>query len=232
MAPDSSRPFEAEEAWEDAIGAAARVHRVTANEISGAATYRFASDDEHIARLISERYDEIVSRIAAEAAWPVSGLKPPVMILRNLAGVQTGIRDFARSAPLEMTTYHTDYGDVVLPTPAEMLRIKGYLFVRRNALRDIVDFLALSDRLSELEGREAILAALRPLDKLYPQRNGQSVTRQLAKQLADPKPYDREDATANSGRALNIRYGSWGAVCEKALTLAAEIERHRLRTGL
>lgn len=230
MASDS--PQRAAKDWEDAIGAASRLHRVASNEISGAATYRFASDDEHVARLISERYDELVSRIAAEAGWPVSEQKPPTMILRNLTGVQTGIRDFARSAPLEMTSYQTGYGDVVLPTLAEMLRVKGYLFVRRNALRDIVDFLALSDRLSELEGREAILAALRPLDKLYPQRNGQSVTRQLAKQLADPKPYDREDATANSGRALNIRYGSWGAVCEKALTLAAEIERHRLRTGL
>jgi hypothetical protein len=125
-------------------------------------------------------------------------------------------------------TYDSPYGEIVLPTFAEMLRIKGYLFVRRNATRDLVYFVALADRLIELEGDGALKEALRNLDRMCPQSNNQSVTRQLALQLAEPKPMDLRRGNLEQYRVLNDRYRTWDQVKKRALELGSEIERYRL----
>lgn len=238
MSRYSRRPVNTVEEWERVIEAAARVQRVVPEAVLVGDTasalhcaHRFSADDDHVVKGLFERYDEIVARIEAEAGWQTNELKPPVLVLGDFNGVQTGIRNLIRVAPLETTVYQSKYGDVVLPTLPEMARIKGFLFVRRNATRDLLDFVALTDRLREHYGPQAVERALASLDALYPQRNGQSVTRQLAKQLADPKPYDLGDATLRDYRIVDQRYASWPALCEKALGLAAEIERGRLRSG-
>ena len=58
-----------------------------------------------------------------------------------------------------------------VPTLAEMARIKAWLLVTRNTVRDYLDVVVLLARL----GDEGALAALRPLDRLYPQASGASV---------------------------------------------------------
>ena len=236
MARHSRQPVDTPEDWERVIEAAARVQRIIPDAVlvGGTASalhckHRFSADDDHVVRDLVSHYEEIVARIEAEAGWQTNELMPPVMVLGNFHGVLTGIRNLIRSAPLETTVYETPYGDVVLPTLAEMARIKGYLFVRRNTARDLVDFVALTDRLREVDKPQALRAALSPLDELYPQANGESITRQLARQLADPKPYDLGDAMLRDYRILDQRYASWPKLREKSLTLAAEIERLRLQ---
>jgi hypothetical protein len=61
--------------------------------------------------------------------------------------------------------------------------------LKRNAARDYLDFVALSDQL----GDEMTAKALSGLDRLYPQPNDESALQQLQIQLANPLPYDLEE---------------------------------------
>ena len=73
------------------------------------------------------------------------------MILGRLDGIETGVRQLIRSEPLETTTIPFRDGVITLPTEAEILRIKGALILRRNAVRDYLDFVALADHLGDAD---------------------------------------------------------------------------------
>ena len=77
----------------------------------------------------------------------------------------------------------------MIPTHAEILRIKGVLALRRNATRDYLDFAALSDDL----GSDRTANAFDRFDVLYPQKSGQSALQQLLVQMANPRPYDLDE---------------------------------------
>jgi hypothetical protein len=75
-------------------------------------------------------------------------------------------------------------------TPEETLRIKGYLVVRRNQVRDYLDVAALSDRY----GIPRSAQVLARIDLYYADQRGpeaEGVATQLARQLADPRPADQ-----------------------------------------
>ncbi len=86
-----------------------------------------------------------------------------------------------------------------------MLRIKAILILRRNATRDYLDFVALSDKL----GAQAAAEAVRSLDNLYPQPNKESPLQQLLVQLADPLPFDLEETRLAEYRRLIPRWRDW-----------------------
>ncbi len=94
-----------------------------------------------------------------------------------------------------------------LPTLAEMARVKAWLVVTRNATRDYVDFCALAEKLGE-----RLVDALRPLYELYPQGNGETVTRQLCKQLAEPRPYDLDGCDLSQYRGIQPPWNDWDQV--------------------
>ena len=71
--------------------------------------------------------------------------------------------------------------------------------------RDFIDCVALFDHL----GVNKSLVALEPLDNLYPQDNGDSLTRQLALQLAQPKPWDLSETDLCHYKALKSPYTNW-----------------------
>ena len=71
----------------------------------------------------------------------------PVQILGSLDGIETGVRQLIRAEPLETTTVSVGDHEITIPTEAEILRIKGFLLLRRNAARDYVDFAALAHRI-------------------------------------------------------------------------------------
>lgn len=96
-----------------------------------------------------------------------------------------------------------------IPTLAEMLRIKAWLIVRRNATRDYLDFAALAERLGPQGNWEALCV----MDELYPQPNGESVLRQLARQLAEPKPYDLSERGLTEYRIARPPWDRWDYVC-------------------
>ena len=103
-----------------------------------------------------------------------------MLILGSLDGIETGVSQLIRSAPLQTT--QIEHGDdrSTVPTEAEILRIKAALVLKRNATRDYLDFVALATRLGDSRAVEK----LQDFDTLYPQPNGESAVLQLQIQLA------------------------------------------------
>ncbi len=86
----------------------------------------------------------------------------------------------------------------------------------RNATRDYIDFVALADRIEQAGGTHAVVGALSPMDRLYPQTNGTSVGLQLAKQLAQPQPKDLGDGDLSDYRLIADRWMDWNVVKKAA----------------
>ena len=127
----------------------------------------------------------------------------------RLDGIETGVRQLIRTEPLEVA--HVDWqGEAItVPTIAEMLRIKAILILKRNATRDYLDFVALSDVL----GEGGTATAMETFDRLYPQQSGESALQQLLIQLAHPMPYDLEADRLNEYKHLARRWHDWKVVC-------------------
>ena len=211
--------------------AAARVQAIVPDAVvvGGAAAalhaqHRFSYDDDHVLVDLRDRYDEILERLEAVAGWRTARIQRPVQILGSLDGIETGIRQLRRSQPLATELYETPSGPVRLPTLEEMLRVKAWLVVTRNATRDYVDVAALAARIRELEGANAPVEALLALDALYPQESGESAARQLARQLAEPRPYDFDAGGYGELRGLQEPWQRWPAVERALMRLGAELE--------
>jgi hypothetical protein len=111
--------------------------------------------------------------LLAHAALLPARVPSAVLVLGEIAGIDAGLRNQRRSAPLETTTLRLADGKTLnVPTVAEMLRIKAYLVVERNATRDYLDVAALSDH---LEGRASV-AALARMNELYAEFAGEGGT--------------------------------------------------------
>ena len=159
----------------------------------------------------------VLTQLESVAGWQTARVARPVMILGSLDGIETGVRQLTRRRPLETTSVTAHGVAVTIPTPAEILRVKGVLILRRNATRDYLDFAALADRL----GAEATASALAPFDELYPQDNGESALQQLQAQLANPLPHDLEGTHLAEYKNLAPRWHDWQAVkdvCARAAT--------------
>jgi hypothetical protein len=225
---DRLRDVTTSEDWERVLTAAAWVQRIVPDAIlvggSAAAMYadhRYSADDDHVVEHLKERFDEVLHNLEAAAGWSTARLKPPVLILENFNGVDTGIRNLIRQAPLETTTVRTPAGEIAVPTLPEMLRIKAWLVVSRNKMRDYIDTAALSDKL----GPEGALAAMQSFDNLYPQPHV-SARQQLMKQLSEPKPND-PDTDLRIYKALRVPYDRWEYVRERCSELAVALLRGR-----
>lgn len=167
------------------------------------ARHRYSLDGDHVLTDLRNRFPEVLERLEAIAGWKTARKQYPVLILGQLEGVETGIRQLRRSAPLETEVVM----GIRIPTLAEMVRVKGWLVVTRNATRDYIDFCALADKLGE-----HLADTLRPMDGLYPQDTGETVTRQLCKQLAEPKPYDLDACDLGRYRGIQPPWNDWDQV--------------------
>jgi hypothetical protein len=110
-----------------------------------------------------------------------------------------------------------------VPTADETLRIKGYLVVRRNQVRDYIDVAALSDRC----GISHAADVLRHIDDYYSDQRGpeaEGVATQLARQLADPRPADaRTIKQLSSYKDLESRWADWRNVTSVCRSVAVEM---------
>lgn len=174
------------------------------------AHHRVSIDADHVMPDLKAKFAEMLRNVEKESGWRTNRIEPPVLILGNFQGVRTGIRQLIRSAPLETMQVR----GLKVPTPEEILRIKAYLIVRRNATRDYIDFVALWDHL----GTSRAQKALQTLDTLYPQEGDVTVTQQLALQLSEPKPWDLLETDLGQYKSLKAPYTDWNEVkCRAAL---------------
>jgi hypothetical protein len=201
--------------WERLLSSAARLQRILPSAVlvggSAAAVHvqhRFSRDADHVLTDLKQRFDEILGELESVAGWKTARVRRPVMILGSLDGIETGIRQLIRDQPLETRDISWKDQALTVPTLAEILRIKGVLILKRNATRDYLDFVALADAM----GDQAIVEALRDLDRLYPQPNGQSALQQLQIQLAKPQPFDLEETNLGEYRNLIPKWQEWSNV--------------------
>ena len=143
-----------------------------------------------------------------------------MLILGSLDGVETGIRQLVRRRPLEVERIAVPGGEVVLPSAAEMLRTKAWMVLRRNATRDHLDVVALAEQVADPAG---VLAAM---DDYYADQlgeGGRRVAGQMARQLAQPAPYDLADVDLTRYRRLREDLRDWRSVADRCVGLAAGI---------
>jgi hypothetical protein len=217
--------------WEDLLRAAARLQGILpdATLVGGTAAaveaeHRRSMDADHVIAGLAERFDEVLGDLEAAAGWHTARRQRPVIIMGQLDGILTTVRNLRRSAPLETHEVQTSAGPLRVPTAEEILRIKAWLIVDRNATRDFLDVAAISDKL----GLEASARALRSLDRLYPQDgDAGAVRQQLMRQLARPLPYDLGVVRPQLGeyKGLVPRWRTWTTVEDQCRKLGVELAR-------
>lgn len=217
-----------EDAWRAVQRAAARLQQIVPDAVlvGGAAAAEFARHrvslvDDHVVEGLRERFDAVLSDLEETDGWVTARVKRPVLILGRLDGIETGIRNLIRRRPLEVEIHPTPFGPVRVPTLAEMLRIKAWLVLVRNATRDYLDVVALADRMDG--GAAAVLAGI---DAYYADQQGPGEARlatQLAKQLAEPQPYDLSEVDLAHYRSLVPRWRDWTAVADACRELATAL---------
>lgn len=217
--PDFQRVLEAaarlQEILPDAVlvGGSAAAHH---------ARHRVSLRDDHVLSDLRVRFDEVLEALERTEGWVTSRVRPQVSILGSLDGVETGIRQLVRRRPLEVEEVEVGGRRLRVPTLAEILRIKAWLVLRRNATRDYLDVVALSERIGLREAARVIL----DMDAYYEDQlgpGGRRVATQLAKQLTDPAPYDLSEVDLAHYRGLAERWKSWDNVVGQTRSLAAEL---------
>ena len=212
--------------WELVLSAAARLQRIfpdavlvggTASAIH--AQHRLSRDADHVLTDLRHRFDDVLKVLESVAGWKTARVQRPVQILGSLDGIETGIRQLIRDAPLETMVVDHHGEPITVPTQEEILRIKGVLILKRNATRDYLDFVALADHM----GGERVALAMQAFDRLYQQNNGESPLQQLQVQLANAVPYDLEGADLSEYQQLDLRWHDWNVVKTACSHLATEI---------
>lgn len=175
------------------------------------AEHRSSLDNDHVIADLTERFDLILENLEALADWSTAKAQPGKIILGELGGIETGVRQLQRSRPLESTEIEVQGKPLLIPTAQEILRIKAWLALSRNQTRDYLDIAALAERI----GLDEAAAVLRGIDDYYADinRRREAVATQLVRQLADPQPRDAEVTTQlGSYKSLDPRWHKWSTV--------------------
>ena len=216
----------------EVLASAARLQEVVPDAVlvggSAAALHaghRDSFDHHHVLTDLVERYETVLEAVEATEGWATSvrASKPPFTIMGSLWGVEAGLRQMRRTRPLE--TCRVDMGEgavVVAPTAPEALRVKAFLVVQRNVVRDYLDVVALAEHL----GLDTAVEVLSGIDAYYQDRSGEegSVLTSLVIALADPAPRD-VDVIGELPRYKGIaaRYQDWADVVGICRSLALRL---------
>ena len=181
-------------------------------------------EHDHVLEDLAARFDSVLEAIEATDGWVTNRAAPGKIILGELGDIESGVRQLMRKVPLEVMEVVLPSGQKVrAPTPDEILRIKGYLIVRRNQVRDYLDVAALSDRY----GISHAADALGHIDDYYSdQRDAEAegVATQLARQLAAPQPADARMITQlGRYKGLDARWADWKNVTDVCRSVAVEM---------
>ncbi len=223
---DTQRPV-----LREVLESAARLQAVVPDAVlvegSAAALYgdhRDSYDHDHVLADLAERFEAVLEAVERTDGWVTNRVTPGKVILGELGGIETGIRQLLRRRPLEVTEVRlrTEHR-VRVPTLEEILRVKGFLIIRRNQTRDYLETAALTDRAGvDVAGR--VLAGI---DDYYEDQRGpnaKGVATQLARQLAEPSPRDSMSARElTSYKGIDPRWSAWSAVRDACQAVALEM---------
>jgi len=209
--------------WDEFLSAAARLQPILPEgaQVGGSTAvmhvgHRLSTDTDPSLDDLRGHFDEVLATLEAIAGWTTARVKRPVMMLASLDGIETGIRQLIRQAPLETTPQAFGGKPITIPTLGEILRIKACLILIRNATRDYLDFVALAEAMGHREAWKALSS----FDVLYPQKNGASALLQLQVQLGKPMPFDLEKMDLAEYKNLDARWHQWTTVEAACMALA------------
>ena len=174
-----------------------------------AAGHRESMDHDHVLADLSDRFDVVLDALEREGDWVTNRVKPGKIILGQIGDIEAGVRQLIRERPLETVEVELSSGDTVrVPTADETLRMKGFLIVKRNQVRDFLDVAALGAR----AGTEHAAQVFAGIDAYYADQHvdGVGVASQLVRQLADPQPADRRTiADLEHYKGLRAPWTDW-----------------------
>jgi hypothetical protein len=214
----------------EVLESAARLQRLVPDAIlvggSAAAYYarhRVSHDHDHVLTDLRERFDAVLDALEREPDWVMNRVTPGKVILGSLGDIEAGVRQLIRKRPLEFEEVHLPTGSTVrVPTVDETLRIKAFLIVKRNQVRDYLDVAALSDNM----GVEQAASLLGHIDDYYADetKDGVTVATQVVRQLGDPRPKDtRSLHELPRYKGLDARWQDWRVVREQCGMVAAHM---------
>lgn len=130
--------------WDRVLSAAAHLQTILPDAVlvggSASAVYaahRMSVDADHVVTDLRSRFDAVLAELEPVAGWKTARIQRPVQILGKLDGIETGIRQLIRETPLETQRKNISVQgvpiEITLPTPAEMLRIKAVLILKRTS---------------------------------------------------------------------------------------------------
>lgn len=187
------------------------------------ADHRESRDHDHVLPDLAERFEMVLEAVEEDEGWATNRVTPGKVILGNLDGIEAGVRQMIRKAPLEVTTFKLPSGaEIKVPTLEETLRIKAFLIVRRNQTRNYLDVAALAAALGTAKAGEV----LSRIGEYYGDqgKSDDGVASQLARQLGEPQPADSQVvAQLSSYRRLRQEWKDWDAVTETLQEVAARM---------
>jgi hypothetical protein len=210
--------------WERLLAAERHIQAVVpgATLVGGTAAalhagHRTSQDGDHVLADLRHRFDEVLESLEAVAGWQTARVQRPVLILRALEGIQTGIRQLRRTRPLETESIQ----GLRVPTLAEMARIKAWLLVTRHTIRDYLDAVVLLERLGEREAMEA----LKPFDEIYRQVPGFSPLMEVSERLAAARPSGEGTVDLATYQGLVPPWNDWSHVSARGRHWAQVVAR-------
>ena len=171
------------------------------------ARHRVSLDADHVVGDLRERFDEVLSDLEAAAGWRTNRVQRPVLILGQISGMLTGIRQLRRVRPLETVTIE----GLRVPTLAEMARIKLWLLATRNTVRDYLDSVVLM----ELLGPAAARKAVKEFDVIYEQPTGTSPLSEAIERLSSALPTDAAAVNLEQYRGLHAPWNNWSYLMQR-----------------
>jgi len=186
------------------------------------AGHRLSFDHDHVLTDLMSRYEAVLEAAEATDGWATSvkASRPPMTLMGSLGGIEAGLRQLRRSVPLETVQVRVPSGErVTVPTLAEALRVKAYLVVVRNQVRDYLDVAAMAERLGVTEAA----AVLCGVDGYYLDRSEEddSVATVLVQRLAEPNPKDHTVIMQLSDyKGLTEKWQDWAVVTAACNDLA------------
>jgi hypothetical protein len=185
--------------------------------------HRISLDVDEVTPQLHQRFEEVLAALENWEGWTTNRKNPRVLILGERHAVELGLRQQRRRAPLQTT----QVAGLIVPTPAEMLRIKAFLVAERRGTRDYLDLAALAGLLGEPDS----LAALGLLNLLYPSDAPQTVVSRLA-EACEAGPVDLAPTQLPLYKGLKAPFTDWAYVASACQRLARALLKFELGNAL
>lgn len=195
------------------------------------AGHRISFDHDHVVKQLDQHYDQANAALESITGWRTQRRIKGKLLLGKISGIEAGLRNQKRSAPLETTVIRPPGGRPLrVPTIEEMLRIKAFLVVERNATRDYLDVAALSHHLGLTNSVKA-LASMNALYREFAGEGGDMLLSVVVK-LSNPGPYDLTDVDLTEYKGIVAPWNNWRAVENQCRALAVALLKAADKTTL